>query len=112
QSVLVEPAACHDVDRREPAIVEDPPNTSRVLAEVAAVDTDPGDGDALCRQARRQRYHPACGAFGIVGVDQQDEASRMRTGEMLEGEDLVVMRLDKGMRHRAVDRDAEFEPGG
>ena len=35
----------------------------------------------------------------------------MRMGEVLEGAGLVTMRLDEGMGHRAVNGDAEFEPG-
>ena len=48
----------------------------------------------------------------MVGIDQQNEALRMRAREMLECEDFVVMRLHKGVRHRAVIRDAECNPGG
>ncbi len=86
QRILVEPAAGDDLDRLEPALVEDPANLPRVFAEVAAVDTYTRDGDALRRQARRKRYHPSRGAFGIIGIDQEDEALRMRMGEVLEGE--------------------------
>jgi len=48
----------------------------------------------------------------VVGIDQQNEALRMRAREMLECEDFVVMRLHKGVRHRAVNRDAECDPSG
>jgi hypothetical protein len=36
----------------------------------------------------------------------------MRARKMLKSQRLVVVRLDKGMRHRTVNRDAECNSGG
>jgi len=57
-------------------------------------------------------YDTPSGALGVVGIDQQDKTLRVRTREMLECEDFVVVRLHKGVRHRAVDRNAECDSGG
>ena len=83
-----------------------------MLAEVAAVDTHTRMAVIPCAARRGPSATTASrGTLGIVGIDQEDEALRMRAGEMLEGEGLGIMRLDKGMGRRAIDGDAEFERG-
>src|SRR6516164_9818674 len=112
QSVLVEATAGDDLDGLQPTLVEDPANFCRVLAEVAAVDTHTGDRNSFRRQSWCQGHDTPRGALGVVGIDQQDETLRVRARKMLKGQRLIVVRLDKGMRHRPVDRDAECNPGG
>ena len=62
-------------------------------------------------QARRQRHDFSRGGFGVVGVEQQHEIVRPRAGKSFERRHLVVERLDEGMRHGAVERDAEHFAG-
>ena len=60
------------------------------------------------RQLRRQRHHLVRRRLGVPGVDQQHHVVGLRVGEMLEGQRLVVVRLDEGMRHGAEQRNAEL----
>ena len=57
-------------------------------------------------------YYTPSGALGVVGIDQQDKTLRVRTREMLECEDFVVVRLRKGVRHRTVDWNTECDRSG
>src|SRR5439155_3934452 len=50
QRVLVEVAAREDGDLTQPARVEDAPHAARVLGQVAAVEPDAPDRDALARE--------------------------------------------------------------
>ena len=83
-----------------------------MLDEIAAVDPDTAMAMPAAARLRRQRHHSSRGALGVIGVDQQDEASRTRMrAKCSKASDLVVMSLDEGMRHRAETGNAEFAPG-
>ena len=59
----------------------------------------------------RQRHDFSRRRFGVVGVEQQHQIVRPRPRKRFERRHLVVERLDEGMRHGAVERDAEHFAG-
>ena len=109
--VLIEAAAGEDRHVGKPAGVEDAAHAARQRDEIAGVETNAADGDALGLEPRRQRHDLPRRRFGVVGVEQQDEIVGARLREGRERRRLVGERLDEGMRHRAVERDAEIAPG-
>ena len=59
--------------------------------------------DAVARELGRKLHDLVRGGFGVVGVDQQSDVVGMAAREMLERFELVVVRLDERVRHRAED---------
>ena len=49
--------------------------------------------------------------YGVIVVDQQDQALRVRVCKMLEGQSLVVMRLDRRVSHRPIRPGSRTRPG-
>ena len=79
--------------------------SATVVGKVAAVNPHALYLDAVARQPRRQADHLLRGGFRIVGIDQQDHIVWQRVGKVLERGRLIVVSLDKRVRHRAENRD-------
>ena len=111
EQVFIDAAAGEDGHVTQSPLIEDVPYLACMLGKVAAVDAHTFDGDALAPQSWRQRDHLGRRGFRVIRVDEQDHRLRIAGGEVLEGGDLVVMRLNEGMGHGAVGRNIEQRAG-
>ncbi len=109
--VFVEAPAAKDLHITAPVRVQDGADFDRQLCQVTTVQPYTADmyafGAKLVDQAgcRLRRFDR------VIGIDQQDRALGIHARKVFEGRELRGMRLDEGMRHRAVDRDAVCRVG-
>ena len=99
------------VTRGKSARIENAAHAARQRVDIAGIEPHAADRDAGRLKPRRQRHDFAGRGLGVVGVEQQHEIVRPRLRERGKCRGLVVERLDEGMRHGAVERDAERASG-
>src|SRR5262245_13862366 len=88
-------------------VVQNLPHLAGGPGQVPSVQAAAFDRDAAGPQASRQRDRFTSRRERIVGVEEQDRVVRLNACETLEGLALVVVGLDKRVRHGSVDGDAE-----
>ncbi len=107
QLILIEAAAGEDRDIGEVALIENAPHALRECNHIAAIETHAAGSDAGSFEPRGKRHDLSGSGLGVIGIDQKDQAFRPRVSKSLEGNGLVIMGLDVGMRHRAEERNTE-----
>src|SRR5690348_3403958 len=102
--ILIEAPTREDSHFSEARVIENAPHTFRERNQVAAVEPHATNVDAGSLEPWRKRHDFSGRRLGVVGIDQEDQASRACVSKSLEGEGLAVVGLDVGMRHRSEQR--------